>query len=41
MLGYYILLGAIALVSWIVSSKLKSKFDFYSKVHLQKWNEWS
>jgi Zn-dependent membrane protease YugP len=35
MIGYYILLGAIALVSWIVSSKLKSKFEFYSKVHLR------
>lgn len=35
MLGYYILLGAIALVSWIVSSKLKRKFEFYSKVHLR------
>jgi Zn-dependent membrane protease YugP len=35
MMGYYILLGAIALVSWLVSSKLKSKFKFYSKVHLK------
>lgn len=35
MMGYYILIGAIALVSWLVSSKLKSKFKFYSKVHLQ------
>lgn len=35
MMGYYILLGAIALVSWLVSRKLKSKFAFYSKVHLQ------
>ncbi len=34
-MGYYILIGAIALVSWLVSSKLKSKFKFYSKVHLQ------
>jgi len=34
MLGYYILLGIIALVSWAVSSKLKSKFEYYSKVHL-------
>ena len=32
---YYILLGAIALVSWLVSNKLKSKFKFYSKVHLR------
>ncbi|WP_324025098.1 zinc metallopeptidase [Maribacter sp. BPC-D8] len=35
MMGYYILLGAIALVSWLVSNKLKSKFKFYSKVHLK------
>jgi Zn-dependent membrane protease YugP len=35
MLGYYILLGAIALVSWLVSSKLKKKFAFYSKVQLR------
>ena len=35
MIGYYILLGVIALVSWAVSAKLKSKFEFYSKVHLR------
>lgn len=35
MMGYYILIGAIALVSWLVSRKLKSKFKFYSKVHLK------
>lgn len=35
MLGYYILIGAIALVSMLVSSKLKSKFNHYSKVHLR------
>ncbi len=35
MMTYYILLGAIALVSWLVSSKLKSKFKFYSQVHLK------
>ncbi|WP_347066656.1 zinc metallopeptidase [Flavobacterium sp. WV_118_3] len=35
MLGYYILLGAIALVSWIVSNKLKSKFEEYSRIHLR------
>jgi len=33
--GYYILIGGIALVSWWVSSRLKSKFKHYSKVHLQ------
>ncbi|RWX03518.1 zinc metallopeptidase [Flavobacterium cerinum] len=35
MIGYYILIGIIALVSFAVSSKLKSKFDFYSRVHLR------
>lgn len=35
MFGYYILIGAIALVSFIVSNRLKSKFNHYSKVHLQ------
>ncbi|MFN2262139.1 MAG: zinc metallopeptidase [Psychroflexus sp.] len=35
MFGYYILIGAILLVSWLVSSRLKSKFKKYSKVHLQ------
>jgi uncharacterized protein len=35
MIGYYLLIGLIALVSWAVSSKLKSKFDEYSKVHLR------
>ena len=33
--GYYILIGGIALISWLVSSRLKSKFRHYSKVHLQ------
>ena len=35
MLGYYILLGGIALVSWLVSSTLKKKFAKYSKVQLR------
>ncbi|WP_297334267.1 zinc metallopeptidase [Flavobacterium sp.] len=34
-IGYYILLGAIALVSFIVSNRLQSKFNHYSKVHLR------
>ena len=33
--GYYIIVGAIALVSWIVSGRLKSKFKHYSKVQLR------
>ncbi len=35
MIGYYILIGVIALVSWIVSARLKSKFDHYSRVALR------
>ncbi|MGB5315655.1 MAG: zinc metallopeptidase [Robiginitalea sp.] len=35
MTGYYILIGGIALVSWWVSSRLKNKFKYYSKVHLR------
>ena len=35
MFGYYILIGGIALVSWLVSNQLKSKFEYYSKVHLR------
>ena len=32
---YLILMGAIMLASWLVSSRLKSKFELYSKLHLQ------
>lgn len=32
---FYILIGAIALVSWLVSNTLKSKFKKYSQVHLR------
>ncbi|GAA3570418.1 zinc metallopeptidase [Snuella lapsa] len=35
MIGYYILIGAIALVSWLVSSTLKRKFETYSKIQLR------
>lgn len=35
MIGYYVLIGAIALVSWLVSSQLKRKFAYYSKVQLR------
>lgn len=34
-LKYMLLIGIIALFSWLVSSKLKSKFEFYSKVGLR------
>ena len=34
-LSSMILMGAIMLASWLVSSRLKSKFEFYSKLQLQ------
>ncbi|MCB4799813.1 zinc metallopeptidase [Neotamlana laminarinivorans] len=34
-MGYYILMGAISLVSWLVSNQLKRKFKKYSQVHLR------
>ncbi|WP_337967563.1 zinc metallopeptidase [uncultured Flavobacterium sp.] len=34
-MGYLILAGLIMLFSWLVSSRLKSKFELYSKLHLQ------
>lgn len=35
MINFYILIGAIALVSWLISTRLKSKFKKYSQVHLR------
>lgn len=35
MTGYYLIIGVSMLISWIVSSRLKSKFEYYSKVHLR------
>ncbi|WP_185117657.1 zinc metallopeptidase [Chryseobacterium sp. PMSZPI] len=35
MMGYYIIIGISMLVSWWVSSRLKSKFEYYSNVHLR------
>jgi uncharacterized protein len=34
-LGSMVIGGIIMLVSWLVSSRLQSKFDYYSKLHLQ------
>jgi Zn-dependent membrane protease YugP len=34
-MGYLILAGSIMLFSWLVSRRLKSKFEQYSKLHLQ------
>jgi Zn-dependent membrane protease YugP len=33
--GYYILIGAIGIISWLVSNQLKKKFAKYSKVQLR------
>ena len=35
MTGFYLILGISMLVSWLVSARLKSKFEHYSKVHLR------
>ena len=35
MILYYVLIGVIALGSWVVSNKLKKKFEFYSKRSLR------
>jgi Zn-dependent membrane protease YugP len=35
MIQFYILIGVISLISWIISSKLKSKFKEYSQVQLR------
>lgn len=34
-MGYWILIGGIALISWLVSNQLKQKFAKYSKVQLR------
>ncbi len=34
-MGYWVLIGGIALISWLVSNQLKSKFKKYSQVHLR------
>ena len=35
MIGYYIGIGLISLISWLVSQQLKRKFKYYSKIQLQ------
>lgn len=35
MTGFYLIIGISMLVSWLVSARLKSKFEHYSKVHLR------
>ncbi|MCL4153708.1 UNVERIFIED_CONTAM: hypothetical protein GTU68_027487 [Idotea baltica] len=35
MIGFYILIGVISLVSWLVSNQLKRKFKQYSQVQLR------
>ncbi|MCX8531910.1 zinc metallopeptidase [Chryseobacterium luquanense] len=34
MTGYYLIIGISMLISWLVSSRLKSKFEYYSNLHL-------
>lgn len=34
-MGYYVLIGGIMLMSWLVSSTLKRKFEKYSRTHLR------
>lgn len=34
-MGYMLLAGIIMLMSWLVSSRLKSKFEYYSQLQLQ------
>lgn len=35
MTGYYVIIGLSMLVSWLVSARLKAKFEHYSQVHLR------
>ena len=35
MIGFYIIIGVISLVSWLVSQRLKNKFNHYSKIQLR------
>ncbi|MGV8946222.1 MAG: zinc metallopeptidase [Lutibacter sp.] len=35
MLGFYIIIGLVSLISWLVSQKLKNKFKYYSTIQLQ------
>lgn len=35
MIGFYIIIGLVSLVSWLVSQKLKNKFKFYSTIQLE------
>ncbi|PCH77650.1 MAG: hypothetical protein COB98_02735 [Flavobacteriaceae bacterium] len=35
MMGFYVLIGAISLISWLVGRQLKNKFKKYSKIQLR------
>jgi Zn-dependent membrane protease YugP len=35
MIGFYIIIGLVSLVSWLVSQKLKNKFKYYSEIQLE------
>lgn len=34
-MSYWVIIGGVALISWLVSSQLKRKFEFYSKKQLR------
>jgi hypothetical protein len=35
MIGFYIIIGLVSLISWLVSQKLKNKFKFYATIQLE------
>ena len=35
MIGFYVLIGIISLISWLISNQLKNKFAKYSKINTQ------
>ena len=35
MIGFYVIIGLVSLVSWLVSQKLKNKFKHYSEIQLE------
>lgn len=35
MIGFYIIIGLISLISWLVSQKLKNKFKYYATIQLE------
>lgn len=35
MIGFYVIIGLVSLVSWLVSQKLKNKFKYYETIQLE------